>query len=53
MFFLANENFPLTSIKILREDGYNVESILEKNPGAKDLEVLKKSKERKTYNLNF
>jgi len=53
MFFLANENFPLTSVKILRDAGYNVESILEKVPGAKDLEVLKKAKKEKRIILTF
>jgi predicted nuclease of predicted toxin-antitoxin system len=53
MFFLANENFPLTSIKILRDAGYNVESVLEKNPGAKDSEVLKEAKKEKRIILTF
>jgi predicted nuclease of predicted toxin-antitoxin system len=53
MLFLANENFPLTSIKILRNAGHNVESILEKIPGAKDLEVLKKAKKEKRIIMTF
>ena len=53
MFFLANENFPLTSIRILRDAGYNVESVLEKNPGAKDSEVLKEAKKEKRVILTF
>jgi predicted nuclease of predicted toxin-antitoxin system len=38
--FLANENFPLTSIKLLRNHGYEVRSVDEELPGGKDREVL-------------
>jgi predicted nuclease of predicted toxin-antitoxin system len=53
MLFLANENFPHSSIKMLRNAGYNVESILEQNPGAKDIEVLKKAKKENRIILTF
>jgi len=40
MDFLANENFPLFSIRILREAGHNVASVSEDSSGAKDFFVL-------------
>ncbi|MBC7264343.1 MAG: DUF5615 family PIN-like protein [Chloroflexi bacterium] len=40
MRFLANENFPLTSVHRLREAGYEVKAIIEDSPGTKDREVL-------------
>ena len=40
MRFLANETFPRASIRRLREAGYEVEAVQEKEPGAKDPAVL-------------
>ena len=40
MIFLANENIPLNSIKVLRENGYEVKSIGELYPGISDREVI-------------
>jgi len=40
MQFLANEDVPLASIRRLRAAGYNVASIIEDSPGAKDESVL-------------
>ena len=34
--FLANENIPLKSIKILREKGYDVKAVIEEFPGISD-----------------
>lgn len=51
--FLANENFPLKSIKLLRTTGYKVISILEENPGEKDEEILKKANKEKLIILTF
>jgi predicted nuclease of predicted toxin-antitoxin system len=39
--FLANENFPRPSIKILRDNGYEVKSIAETAPGISDEEVIR------------
>lgn len=39
--FLANENFPGPSIRILRDNGYNVKSIAETTPGISDEEVIR------------
>lgn len=40
MKFLANENFSLAAILLLRERGIDVKSISEFNPGISDIEVL-------------
>ena len=40
MHFLANENFPLPSVRLLREMGYEISSITEDSPGIPDTEVL-------------
>lgn len=40
MKFLADENFPLESYKALKEEGWDIESMLERKPGATDEEVL-------------
>lgn len=40
MRFLANENFPIDSVRRLREAGHDVVSVGEDIPGAKDEEVL-------------
>jgi predicted nuclease of predicted toxin-antitoxin system len=40
MRFLANENFPLVSVRRLREAHHDVLSVGESMPGIKDEEVL-------------
>lgn len=40
MKFLANENFPFPSIRILQTHGYDVKCIAETNFGVTDTEVL-------------
>ena len=40
MKLLANENFPLPSVQILRKAGYDVLSITEESSGIEDSEVL-------------
>lgn len=39
--FLANENFPVPSIELLRQNNYHVLSIQEVTPGISDKEVLR------------
>jgi Domain of unknown function (DUF5615) len=36
MQFLANENFPLPSVRMLRQAGYDIGSITEDSPGIED-----------------
>lgn len=40
MRFLADENIPLPTIRLLREAGLDVESIAELSPGSPDTQVL-------------
>ncbi|MFZ4656939.1 MAG: DUF5615 family PIN-like protein [Caldilineaceae bacterium] len=40
MQFLANENFPIASVRILRNAGHNVVAIIEDNPGIDDATIL-------------
>jgi hypothetical protein len=41
MHFLANENFPLESVRSLRTAGHDVAAVIEDSRGAKDHEVLR------------
>ena len=53
MKFLANENFPFPSIKLLRQAGHDVTSISELYPGISDFEVVEKAKIEKSIILTF
>lgn len=53
MDFLANENFPLASIKLLRKAGYNVAAVIEDAPGSKDGDVLKAANASNQIILTF
>lgn len=53
MQFLANENFPLPSIVLLRKAGYSVSSVAELFPGLSDREVIKKAQEGNFVILTF
>ena len=53
MQFLANENFPLKSVYLLREVGHNVASITEDSPGIKDQEVLQRAVNEQRIILTF
>ena len=53
MKFLANENFPSPSIKILRESGYEVVSIAEDFSRISDEEVLQKAVSENFIILTF
>ncbi len=53
MDFLANENFPLLSVKILRSSGHNVFSVIEDTPGAKDHDIIKRAQQEKRIVLTF
>jgi predicted nuclease of predicted toxin-antitoxin system len=53
MLFLANENFPLKSVRLLRQDGHDVIAIIEDMPGAKDLAVLDRAHEENRILLTF
>lgn len=53
MVFLANENFSLFSIKLLRNAGHNVASVIEETPGAKDLDISKRARRENRIVLTF
>ena len=53
MDFLANENFPLLSIRLLREAGHRVVSIVREAPGSKDEDILKRAHAERLIILTF
>ena len=53
MHFLANENFPLFSVRILRDSGLDIASITEDSPGIKDTEVLARAVQEDRIILTF
>lgn len=53
MDFLANENFPLASIRKLRDDNHNVKSVIEETAGAEDYEVLNLARQEDRIILIF
>ena len=53
MRFLANENFPELSIKILRNEGFKIYSVVEETPGEKDINILKRAQNNNLVILTF
>ncbi|MDZ7992871.1 MAG: DUF5615 family PIN-like protein [Nostoc sp. EfeVER01] len=53
MRFLANENFPLPSVRLLRQAGYDVASVTEDCPGIEDTEVLNRAANEQRVILRF
>ncbi len=53
MRFLANENFPLESVRSLRAAGHDVAAVIEDSPGAKDHEVLARAAREECIILTF
>lgn len=51
--FLANENFPVPSINLLRATGYGVAAIIEDSPGIEDTEVLTRAVHEQRIILTF
>jgi predicted nuclease of predicted toxin-antitoxin system len=50
---LANENFPYSSILILREKGFNVLAVCENHSGISDHEVMEMASEEKRTIVTF
>jgi predicted nuclease of predicted toxin-antitoxin system len=53
MNFLADENFPLSSVRFLRDAGYRVISIIQEAPGSKDEDILNRAHTERLVNLTF
>lgn len=53
MDFLANENFPLLSVRLLREAGHRIVSIIQEAPGGKDEDILKRAHTERLIILTF
>jgi len=53
MDFLANENYPVAGIRLLRTAGHDVASVIEETPGDKDRDVLKRAYEEGRIVLTF
>lgn len=53
MIWLADENIPLTSIRILREVGIDVASVRERCPGRRDEDVLQAAHDEQRGLLTF
>jgi predicted nuclease of predicted toxin-antitoxin system len=53
MDFLANENFPLLSIRLLREASHLVVSIIQEAPGSEDEKILKRAYDERLIILTF
>ncbi|MEG4108454.1 DUF5615 family PIN-like protein [Microcoleus sp. S13_C5] len=53
MRFLANENFPLVSVRILRQAELEVASVTEDSPGIEDSEVLARAADEERVILTF
>lgn len=53
MRFLANENFPLTSVNLLRASGHDILALTEFSPGCKDEDVLNLALREKRIILTF
>ena len=53
MRFLANENFPLPSVRLLRQAGYDVALMIEDSPGMEDSEVLTRATDEQRVILAF
>jgi predicted nuclease of predicted toxin-antitoxin system len=53
MRFLANENFPVPSVRQLRVAGYEIAAIIEDSPGIADTEVLARAVAEERVILTF
>lgn len=53
MRFLANENFPLPSVHLLRHAGHNVAAITEESPGIADDQILARAVAEERIILTF
>jgi len=53
MRFLANENIPLPSVRLLRQSGYDLAAVTEDSPGIEDFQVLTRATNERRVVLTF
>lgn len=53
MDFVANENFPLFRVRLLRNAGHGVASVIEETPGATDSDILERAQRENRIILTF
>lgn len=53
MIFLADENFPLPSVRKLAESGYDVAAVIVDSPGSSDRQILARAVEEQRIILTF
>ena len=53
MRFLANENFPLASVRRMQDAGQDVSAVIQESPGAKDLDILNRAVHESRVLLTF
>jgi predicted nuclease of predicted toxin-antitoxin system len=53
MRFLANENFPLPSVRLLRREGYELAWVTEDSPGIEDSQVLTRAADEQRVIITF
>ena len=53
MKFLANENFPLVSVRLLRQKNLDVAAVTEDSPGDSDRKVLQRAHQEERVILTF
>jgi predicted nuclease of predicted toxin-antitoxin system len=53
MQLIADENFPLISIRLLRQAGYDISSVTEDSSGIEDTEVLARAVNEQRIILTF
>lgn len=53
MHFIADENFPFPSVKLLRDAGHDVAAVIRDSPGATDEEVLSRAVRERGIILTF
>lgn len=53
MHFLANENFPIASVRDLRNAGHDVAAIIEDSPAADDADILARALREDRVILTF
>lgn len=51
--YLADENFPIASVRLLRAAGLNVVAVIEESPGATDATILKHAEREQLVILTF